>query len=261
MIQKKTLKAAGGMERGEVHLHLLLTDKFPPKSAEDLLFRLPTEDRRRYRELALESRQREFLWSRLFVRKLLAFYTGKAMESLKFGFGNQSKPFLEDSVLEFNLSHTEGLMACSVAGSPVGVDVERVKKGPRARNLARFLGGRFFSGVESAFLQSLPLESQGPSFIRIFTMKEAYIKALGFGLHFPLSSFTVPLTAGERSRAGNWEWFTRVWGNGEYCLSQAVEIQPLIPRRYRIYDWDEISLLEALKKNGPAFPFRLSAVA
>ena len=97
--------------------------------------------------------------------------------------------------LRFNLSHTDGLIACAVTiGREVGVDVEHV-----GRRLTHDIAGRFFAPREVADLKSLPVAEQPRVFFDYWTLKEAYIKARGFGLALPLGDFAFrPRAAGAR---------------------------------------------------------------
>jgi 4'-phosphopantetheinyl transferase len=57
----------------------------------------------------------------------------------------------------------------------------------------------FFSPGEIAVLCALPQDQQAVAFFNCWTRKEAYIKARGEGLSYPLHRFTVSLVPGERA--------------------------------------------------------------
>jgi 4'-phosphopantetheinyl transferase len=87
----------------------------------------------------------------------------------------------------FNIAHTDGLVLCGVADQEaelVGVDVEATN-----RRTSTELAERYFSEPEIAFLRSQPEEQQKYFFLRIWTLKEAFIKAIGTGLQTPLADF------------------------------------------------------------------------
>ena len=88
--------------------------------------------------------------------------------------------------LRFNLAHTPGLVAMAVArGAEIGVDVERTdKRAPLA--VAR----RYFSAAEIAAMEALPAEEQAWRFRRLWTLKEAYLKAIGTGVVGGLGSMS-----------------------------------------------------------------------
>jgi 4'-phosphopantetheinyl transferase len=88
--------------------------------------------------------------------------------------------------LRFNLSHTNGLVACAVSvGREVGVDVESIN-----RQVTHELPERFFSPREVADLRALARADQDVVFFDYWTLKESYIKARGLGLALPLGQFT-----------------------------------------------------------------------
>ena len=68
----------------------------------------------------------------------------------------------------------------------VGVDVEHEGRIVAALDLAR----RFFTPREAAELSSLPPEQQRTAFLRLWTLKEAFLKALGVGLAKSLDGFS-----------------------------------------------------------------------
>ena len=111
------------------------------------------------------------------------------MESSSF-----SSTDFDEASLDFSVSHSADLALIAIAvGRRVGVDVERHDAKVRILKLAT----RFFSPREAAELASLPECDQLAGFYRGWTCKEAYLKATGFGLSFPLSKFTVALNPRE----------------------------------------------------------------
>jgi 4'-phosphopantetheinyl transferase len=107
--------------------------------------------------------------------------------------------------LHFNLSHSDGIALFVFArGREVGVDLERV------RSLAGDqIANHFFSLNEISTLQKFPSSQRLEVFYRLWTSKEAYLKARGQGLQIPLDSFDVsPIAAGSRYilRAENSTW-------------------------------------------------------
>jgi 4'-phosphopantetheinyl transferase len=90
--------------------------------------------------------------------------------------------------LYFNLSHSNEYAVIAVSRTgPLGVDIERVRLMPDLEEIA----ARFFSSAEQAAILRLPAAQRLPAFYRCWTSKEAFIKALGAGLQFPLRCFDV----------------------------------------------------------------------
>ena len=105
--------------------------------------------------------------------------------------GPHGRPELDDvaSPLVLSISHSGDLAALAVGRSgDLGVDVER--GGPHLRP-AR-IAERRFTRDEAAYVRSAPGEAEATRrFLRIWTRKEAYLKATGAGLTRPMASFAV----------------------------------------------------------------------
>jgi len=90
--------------------------------------------------------------------------------------------------LQFNLSHSAGLALIAVGAElQLGVDIEKIREEVDTAALAQ----RFFSPREGAGLQALPDNLRVPGFFACWTRKEAFLKATGTGLSFPLADFSV----------------------------------------------------------------------
>jgi len=89
--------------------------------------------------------------------------------------------------MDFNISHTEGLVVVALAPkSALGVDVEC--KHRRGKTLE--IADRFFHPQEiNCIGQPVAELDQRALFFRFWTLKEAYVKALGDGLQRSLQSF------------------------------------------------------------------------
>jgi 4'-phosphopantetheinyl transferase len=161
------------------HYHALLSD----------------DERERMARLVFARDRKRFLITRALVRTMLSRYAAVAPAEWKFIANVHGRPEILDRPagvpdLRFNLSHTEGLIACAVTiGREVGVDVEHVE-----RRLTHDVPGRFFAPREVADLRALPETDQKNVFFDYWTLKEAYIKARGFGLALPLGDFAFQLS-------------------------------------------------------------------
>jgi 4'-phosphopantetheinyl transferase len=116
---------------------------------------------------------------------------GVAPNELSFHIGEHGRPEIAGPsralALRFNLSHTRGLVACGVAcGHDIGVDVERIDREVALLGVARHV----FSERENAGLLSLSGSAQRLRFFELWTLKEAYVKAIGKGLAAPLKSIS-----------------------------------------------------------------------
>lgn len=97
-------------------------------------------------------------------------------------FGGHGKPCLPDFPgIQFNLSHARGIAACIVSDRECGIDCEPV------RECRPGVMRRAFSGNEQQLVENLSPEHRDLLFFRLWTLKEAYIKAIGLGLSYPMN--------------------------------------------------------------------------
>lgn len=100
--------------------------------------------------------------------------------------GPYGKPRLRmASPLEFNVSHAGQWVVCALAPTAVGIDIERV------REIDLRIAERFFQPAEYAALMAHAPGQRAACFFRLWTAKEAYVKALGLGLRRDFASFGV----------------------------------------------------------------------
>ena len=78
----------------------------------------------------------------------------------------------------------------------IGVDIERVRTIRDTDDIA----AHFFSRRENETYRALDRRDQLVGFFNCWTRKEAFVKALGDGVHHPLDSFEVSLAPGEPAR-------------------------------------------------------------
>jgi phosphopantetheinyl transferase len=124
--------------------------------------------------------------SRAGLRWLLGGYLGLPPERLVFAVGGEGKPRLAGvGAVSFNLSHS-GIYAAAVVSRDreVGIDLERIRPDAASRDIA----ARFFTGEERAWLKATPGVE---AFFRLWTAKEAVLKAMGTGLSTPLERLSV----------------------------------------------------------------------
>lgn len=149
----------------------------------------PAEQQRADRYVTAELTRRSLV-SRGALRQLLASALDIAPEEIEFIIGPHGKPALapgQGKGLEFNVSHSRDTALIALARRTVGVDVEAVDDKTPRDELAR----RFFSERECQDYFSLPSELRPAAFYRLWTCKEAYLKATGQGLSLPLGQFSV----------------------------------------------------------------------
>ncbi|MCM1132453.1 MAG: 4'-phosphopantetheinyl transferase superfamily protein [Ruminococcus flavefaciens] len=107
----------------------------------------------------------------------IAYSADTAIAKNKYG-----KPSLADFPdVKYNISHADGICACIISKYECGIDCESVRE---YRPLAM---KRAFSEDEKNTVLSAVEAERDMLFFRLWTLKEAYIKAVGMGLSFPMN--------------------------------------------------------------------------
>ena len=107
-------------------------------------------------------------------------------------YGPMPKPALSRSKIDlrFNLSHTSGKALVGVTlGRELGIDIERHRPMDDLDGMAETV----MSPRELQQWKTLPPPDRKPAFYRLWTRKEAYLKAIGLGLFRDLQDVTVPI--------------------------------------------------------------------
>lgn len=203
------------------------------REASSLLW-LNEEEQARCCQYPLPGPRRRFALCRAALRAILCRQLGCSNERLSFGSSDYGKPFAlvdgEPAALSFNLSHSgkHGLIAIVPHGR-LGVDVEECL--PR-RDFDE-LSEAVFGPHERSALASVRGRDRARLFFRLWTIKEALIKALGLGFTLDVSQFEVP-QALHQGRMGMFRfpqlpevrWRVEYIGNEDFSAAIAHELVP-----------------------------------
>jgi len=200
---------------------------------EILSLTLSLEEHQRARKFYFEKDRIHYIVGRGLLRKLLGRYLGLDPSALEFEYGLHGKPLLatrfSDKIIEFNLSHSKD-RAIYIFNwdQPIGVDIEYSQPLKDMDDFAL----QFFTSNECKLIHSLPKEQKPESFYKIWTCKEAFLKANGSGLTVPINQVEVAIhpngtaslasIGGDQSQAENWrlELFSPSYG---YQSALAIE--------------------------------------
>ena len=169
----------------------LARTEVPPRTLERIL---TAEERERYRALRIPERRAGLLLSRVLLRALLASDLPGGGTAVALAREEWGKPYLVRAgrrlPVHLNNSDTPGclLWAFGRAG-PLGCDVERIGAAEEA------VADEVFEPGELAAWRALDEADRREHFYRLWTLKEAVLKADGRGLHLPLRSFRIELPA------------------------------------------------------------------
>ncbi len=200
-----------------------------------------------------EKDRQNYINARSWLRKIIGKYLQISPDLLRFGYGEYGKPWLQNEEgnphsLQFNLSHSEGVAICALAWEKaLGIDLEALRFENSYDNVAE----NFFSQRERLALQSVAPEFKQIAFFNCWTCKEAYLKARGDGLIFPLDEFDVSLNSEEAKLLGvhhfpeeNQRWtLYHLNPKPKFIGALAVEGKPEKLRYFSIIQPDNLALL------------------
>ena len=200
------------------------------KKAMAWLDRTETERLSRFR---IERPRRDFALCRAALRVHLCDLLDCANDDLSFGFHEHGKPFAlvegQPASISFNLSHSapHGLIAFASRGR-LGIDVEMRRAGRDFDGIA----ARVFGPEERAAVTAAWGEDKVRLFYRLWTFKEALIKALGTGFTLNPSGFEVPPDMVHEADSGLFrfprepadEWRITCLGDARFAAAIAREV-------------------------------------
>jgi 4'-phosphopantetheinyl transferase len=151
---------------------------------------LSTQETTRYRRFHFPADRHRYLVSHALVRETLSKYIDIPPADWCFSHGEHGRPEIANPAtpaLRFNLTHTAGLAACVVTLSDdCGIDAEQIAERHNPVGVAK----RMFSEAETRELEQLEGQTYLEYFFTGWTLREAYVKALGIGISFPTRKLT-----------------------------------------------------------------------
>jgi phosphopantetheinyl transferase len=145
---------------------------------------LSTEERFRRDRLRNEVDRHDFTIAHDLLRRALSKHIDVRPSDWRFDVNNYGKPSIESldpqtRALSFSLSHTRGCVACAITSNALlGIDLELIDRSQRVQEIA----DRFFSEEEATWLSRCSDDLRNIRFTELWTLKEAFIKAIGVGL-------------------------------------------------------------------------------
>ncbi len=149
---------------------------------------LSDDELARWQAFKFDRHTREFLATHALARIALSHHHPLAPQAWRFALNSYGKPAAEPECgLRFNLSNSSGMVVCLIAnGAEVGVDVEPCARAGKIAELAP----EVLSPPELAQLEALREDDKLNRALRLWTLKESYIKARGMGLSLPMKKFS-----------------------------------------------------------------------
>jgi len=164
---------------------------------EGMLKILSKDELERAGRFRFERDQKRFIAARGLLRQILSFYIEKSPHTFQFEYNNYGKPILvTDSgcdTLSFNLSHSGTIALYAFTyDRKIGIDIERIRDDVAIEQIAQ----SFFSPSEIGSLMKINKNMLTEVIFQYWTRKEAFLKAIGEGISFPMKQFDVSLVSG-----------------------------------------------------------------
>lgn len=163
---------------------------------------LAPDEIKRANRFRFERDRRRYVVKQVLLRIILSeFYLDCRPAEIRFATNRYGKPHLKrpfnGNNLFFNSSDSDELALFAFARiAMIGIDVECLRAVPDADSIA----AQTFTRAENLALQALPPHQKQDAFFNCWTRKEAFIKAVGLGLSYPLKRFEVSIAPEETAR-------------------------------------------------------------
>jgi 4'-phosphopantetheinyl transferase len=187
---------------GDVQIWIAHLDSISPKEIEHFFESFDTSERERAEKFRSRQDRHRYIAAHGLLRLILGEALGSPANALPFEKSAQGKPQLRKSEsdgrrLQFNLSHASGWALIAIGWDrELGVDLESAESLPDDDESLTKLAARVLSNRELEVWNAIPNRvKRRKAFLRIWTRKEAYVKATGEGLRHDLANFELPADA------------------------------------------------------------------
>jgi 4'-phosphopantetheinyl transferase len=120
-------------------------------------------------------------------RLILSRYVNQPAQQIRIVPASHGKPLLASSTdIHFNLTHSGSKALVAIGRYPLGIDMEQMKADLPFDELV----SQFMSPQEEKSFATLPPQQKREAFYLCWTRKEAYVKAIGQGLFYPIRQVT-----------------------------------------------------------------------
>lgn len=129
------------------------------------------------------------------LRYILGYYIKRHPQNIEFIHNQYGKPFLKNSNIHFNMSHSHNMVSYIIASNyMVGIDIELHDNNLNVLELADLV----LTPKESLYFSGLNYQEKLRLFYHIWVKKEALVKANGQGLSYSINTIeTMSLLSGE----------------------------------------------------------------
>lgn len=223
-----------------INVYWLDISEFPTNDISFYYQVLDMDEKKRFKTFKSIERKKEFLIGRFLLKVLLARWLRVPIKKVSLEKGEFGKLHLKSNkLIHFNLTHSENIIACAISSSIVGIDCEVIN--------SKFLhlATEVFSIQEIEYFNKFTTHRE-EVFFEIWTRKEAYLKALGTGIHDDLKAVSVP-TSNCSNELSLWDFYTKRINNN--CLLSLVVTHPTINSEIKCNQLSLKILLQMFNQN------------
>lgn len=156
---------------------------------------LDARDRKRAARFHFAEDRARYVLGRGLARKILGHYLSQSPETIEFAYTDRGRPYFPgDEAMCFSITHARDLVAVALtANARVGIDIEHMERKLNLKELAE----RILSAKDFCKFEALPESEKVAAFFRVWTRKEAYLKATGEGITDALKKISVSMRTEE----------------------------------------------------------------
>ncbi|MBL1106832.1 4'-phosphopantetheinyl transferase superfamily protein [Streptomyces sp. 5-8] len=178
-------------EQGTVLVYGLLDDWIPREPHTAGLRQLLGREWNRYETMAVAAVRDRFAASRCLIKHVAGYAVQAPPHTVELAYKPGGRPYLRGcDQLDISLSHTGDLLLLGITRrGGVGVDAEPADRQTLLSGSER----RFWTPHEIEALAGVGEADRPRQMVRLWTLKEAYSKAIGQGMRFRFNDFGFPL--------------------------------------------------------------------
>ncbi|MBL1209923.1 4'-phosphopantetheinyl transferase superfamily protein [Geminocystis sp. GBBB08] len=209
---------------------------------------LSPDEQERINRFSSKSLKEYFIIYRGYLRIILSQYLTIKPDEICFTYSSKGKPLLDQKILsniKFNLSHKNNYAVYAISKYNVGIDLEKIDEKVRVENIAK----RYFCHDEFDYLINLESSKKAEYFFKLWTIKEAYLKAIGEGLSGGLDSICfglnkdnqpIKLVKENHRQKKDDNWHFQTWNLlDNYIMSVAIDS----PIKLKFYYYSDLSII------------------
>ncbi|MCL6494722.1 MAG: 4'-phosphopantetheinyl transferase superfamily protein [Ignavibacterium sp.] len=190
-----------------------------------------------------EEDRRRSIMTQYFLRKFLSYYLQVDFDKVAISYSKSGKPYLNDKInsnLKFNYSHSgDYIVYAFTTDNEIGIDIEKIKDIPEIDELSRT---HFSDEEQLIYFELKNPEEKKRLFYKIWTRKEALLKAEGSGITIDLKSLTVLTTNEKNANQIKIKFLDKNWSITDIMLdthySSSVALNSVSYKKIVIYDKD-----------------------